>query len=276
MMTPFVYTPKMDEDLLELEKTIIQPVAVAGKTVLNHWKKVHKKIKEKYPSYPSSWKALYEHAKFLQRKAAGKGARKSVYTTKMDELMLELENLSNRQLPARERWANIHSQFLKKFPDFKFTWAGLSRRARHLRGLANTESKVAAQSSQQSEGDKPQEEDPLPAATSDLPRFDSFDSNTDPEYESDGHDALLVPNDSDDLPESLDNFNVSSDMLKTFTNDPMDVFDDQEERIDQDEPAQDEPAQDDQRVVKRRKITIRVDSDVSTPPQVSMLEVLAF
>lgn len=193
MTTPFVYTGQMNKDLLEFQKTIIQPVRLGSGKVMKLWKKVHEEFKKEH-AYTSSWMALYEHARRLLR---------------------------------------------------------------HLRYH-----KVAAQSSQQSEGDKPQEEShPLPPATSDLPLFvslDSFDYDVDTGYESDF------------LPESRVVFNVSSDMLKSFTNDPMDVID-QDELIDQDEPAQD-----DQRVVKRRNITIRVDSFVATPPQVPMLEVLTF
>ena len=58
MTTPFVYTGKMDEDLLELEKTIIQPVRLRSGTVLNHWKIVHKEFKKLNASYSSSWMVL--------------------------------------------------------------------------------------------------------------------------------------------------------------------------------------------------------------------------
>lgn len=269
MTTPFVFTQKMDVDLLELVKTIIQPLRLRSGTVMKHWKKVHTKFKKAH-AYTSSCMALYEHAKRIQKIAAAGTvvSSKFTYTTKVNETLMLLEKSINHDLSYVERWQDIHGQFKVIFSNYKSTWKALSRHAWNLRRVAAHESKVDAQASQQSEGDKPQEEShPLPPATSDLPLFvslDSFDSDIDTEYESDV------------LPESRVVFNVSIDMLKSFTNDPMDVFDDQEERIDQDEPAQDEPAQDDQRVVKRRNITIRVDSDVSTPPQVSMLEVLTF
>lgn len=263
MTTPFVFTQKMDVDLLELVKTIIQPLRLRSGTVMKHWKIVHTKFKKAH-AYTSSCMALYEHAKRIQKiAAAGTVVSKFTYTTKVNETLMLLEKSINHDLSHDERWQDIQRQFKVIFSNYKRSWKTLCRHAWNLRRVAAHESKVAAQSSQQSEGDKPQEEShPLPPATSDLPLFvslDSFDSDIDTEYESDV------------LPESLVVFNVSIDMLKSFTNDPMDVFDDQEERIDQDEPAQD-----DQRVVKRRNITIRVDSDVSTPPQVSMLEVLTF
>ncbi len=163
----------MNKDLLELEKTIIQPLGLRSGTVLNHWKIVHKEFKKLNSSYPSSWMALYEHAK-RQRKMAAAGVSKFTYTTKMNSTLMLLEKSRNHDLSFDERWQDIHRQFKVIFSNYPSTWKALCRHAWNLRRLAACESKVAAH--------------PLPPATSDLPLFvslDSFDSDMHTEYESD-------------------------------------------------------------------------------------------
>jgi hypothetical protein len=108
----------------------------------------------------------------------------------------------------------------------------------------------------------PYEAVPLPPAT---PVLADFESDTDLELESGGQDAWP---DHNALPESLDVFKVSTHMLKASNMGAMDVIDDQEERIEEDEPEY-VPH-------KKQKVTIRYGGDVSPPPEGFILAFLEF
>jgi hypothetical protein len=203
------------------------------------------------------------------QKASGKNTERAVYTTDMNKYLMQLERESYRfehsqKFLQKQRWQVIHTAFKQKFPNYPGTQHALHTRCLREHRTREAEEEAADKTVQpyffpelgeavlSAPSICPYQAIPPSPATSVSAHFDS---DTDIECDSDGLDALP---DLDDLPESRVVFRVSTRMLRASVMGSMDVIDDQEERIQEDEPEY-VPH-------KKPKVTIRYNSSVS-PPQ---------
>jgi hypothetical protein len=103
-MQQHMYTKEQDEYLLSLEYSTKESALEQGIKCSERWTSIYLKFVYRFPTYPSSWKALYNHATVLQRRAAkNKQAIITKLTNSQPEVATKASQQSEGDTPPEEQ-----------------------------------------------------------------------------------------------------------------------------------------------------------------------------